>query len=41
MESSKHGMRIATLLAESDTEDSDEEGELDSYLRDAQEGFHK
>ncbi len=42
LESSKHGMKIARLLADSDdVENSDDENEMDSYLRDAQEGFHK
>ena len=39
--SSKHGIRVANQLAESDTEDSEDDIEIDSYLRDAQEGFHK
>ncbi len=42
LESSKHGMKIARLLAEaSDNDDSEGENEIDSYLRDTQEGFHK
>ena len=41
LESSKHGMKIARLLGESDNEDSDGENEMDSYLRDIQEGYYR
>jgi hypothetical protein len=40
LESSKHGKRIAALLADSDSEDSDYENETDIYLREAMEGYH-
>ena len=41
LESSKHGMRIARLLSESDGEESDGENEMDSYIRDIQEGYYR